>query len=78
MVGAQDADGVLEGLLVQGDGLVEPAARPVGVGEVVAWGEDAGVVGAQGVAGLGHGVSESKGYLRHPKAGCVLQCLGEL
>ena len=36
MVGAQDADGVLEVLLVQGDGFVEPAARPVGAGEVVA------------------------------------------
>ena len=36
MVGAQDADGVLESLLVQGDGFVEPARVPVGAGEVVA------------------------------------------
>ena len=36
MVGTQDADGVLEDLLVQGDGLVEPACVPVGAGEAVA------------------------------------------
>ena len=36
MVGAQDADGVLEVLLVQGDGFVEPARVPVGTGETVA------------------------------------------
>ena len=36
MVGSQDAGAVLEGLLVQGDGLIEPAGIPVGVGEVVA------------------------------------------
>ena len=34
MVGSQDADGVLEVLLVQGDGVVEPARIPVGVGEL--------------------------------------------
>ena len=33
MVGAQDTGGVVEGLLVQGDGVVEAAARPVGAGE---------------------------------------------
>ena len=36
MVGAQAADGVLKDLLIQGGGFVEPAARPVGAGEVVA------------------------------------------
>ena len=36
MVGSQDAGAVLEDLLVQGDGLIEPAGIPVGVGEVVA------------------------------------------
>ena len=36
MVGAQDAAAAAENLLVQGDGLIEPAARPVGAGEVVA------------------------------------------
>ena len=35
MVGAQDADGVLEVLLVQDDGFVEPARVPVGAGETV-------------------------------------------
>ena len=36
VVGSQDAGAVLEGLLVQGDGFVEPACVVVGVGEVVA------------------------------------------
>ena len=36
MVGAQDAGAVFEGLLEQGDGLIEPARSPVGAGEVVA------------------------------------------
>ena len=36
MVGSQDAGAVLEGLFVQGDGLIEPAGILVGVGEVVA------------------------------------------
>ena len=36
MVETQDADGVLEGLLVQGDGLVESARIPVDAGETVA------------------------------------------
>ena len=47
MVGAQDAGAVFEVLLVQGDGLVEPACVVVGVGEVVACGQGVGVVGAQ-------------------------------
>ena len=36
MVETQDADGVLEDLLVQGDGFIEPARIPVGAGEIVA------------------------------------------
>ena len=36
MVGAEDVGAVLEGLLVQGDGLIEPAGILVGTGEVVA------------------------------------------
>ena len=36
MVGAQDAGAVLKVLLVQGDGLLEPARVVVGAGEVVA------------------------------------------
>ena len=36
VVGAQGAGAVFEGLLEQGDGLLEPAGIPVGVGEVVA------------------------------------------
>ena len=36
MVGSQDVGAVFEGLLVQGDGFVEPACVLVGAGEVVA------------------------------------------
>ena len=36
MVGSQDAGAVLKGLLVQGDGVVEPSGVLVGAGEVVA------------------------------------------
>ena len=36
MVGAQDVGAVFEGLFEQGDGLLDPAGIPVGVGEVVA------------------------------------------
>ena len=36
VVGAEDAGAVDEGLLVQGDGFVEPARVLVGDGEVVA------------------------------------------
>ena len=36
MVGVQEAFEVLEVLLVQGDGFVEPARIPVGAGEAVA------------------------------------------
>ena len=34
VVGAQDAAAAAENLLVQGDGLLEPAARSVSAGEV--------------------------------------------
>ena len=44
VVGPQDAQGLGQVLLVQVDGLVEPARSPVGVGEVVARGEGVGVV----------------------------------
>jgi len=36
VVGSQDVGEVDEVLLVQGDGLIEPAGIPVGAGEVVA------------------------------------------
>ena len=36
MVGSQDAGVVGEGLLVQGDGFVEPARVAIGAGEVAA------------------------------------------
>ena len=36
MIRAEDAGAVLEGLFVQGDGLIESACGLVGVGEVVA------------------------------------------
>ena len=49
MVGAQDAGAVFEVLLVLGDGLVEPARRPVGDGEVVLCSEGVGVGGAKEV-----------------------------
>jgi len=42
VVGAQDVGAVLKGLLVQGDGLIEPAGIPVGAGEVVAAGVGGG------------------------------------
>ena len=35
MVGSQDVDAVLKVLLVQGDGFIEPAHVPIGIGEVV-------------------------------------------
>ena len=38
MVRAQDTGEVFEGLLMQGDGLIEPARVLVGAGEVVACG----------------------------------------
>ena len=44
MVGSQDAGGVFEVLLVQGDGLVEPASLPQSTGEVVPCGEGGGMV----------------------------------
>ena len=56
MVGAQDAQAVGEGLLVQGDGLVEAAGRFVGVCEVVAGGQGVGVVGAQDAQAVGEGL----------------------
>ena len=36
MVGSQEAGAVLEGLLEEGDGLIEPVCVLVGAGEVVA------------------------------------------
>ena len=47
MIRAEDADAVFEVLLVQGDGLVEPASLPQSTGEVVARDEGVGVVGSQ-------------------------------
>ena len=52
MVGAKEVLEVLEVLLVQGDGVVEPACGSIGVGEVVAYGEGAGVVGSQDSVGV--------------------------
>ena len=48
MVGSQDAGAVLKGLLVQGDGFVEPSGVLVGAGEIVARGQSVWVVGAEG------------------------------
>ena len=45
-----------EGLLVLGDGLVEPARFLVGVGEVVACGQGVGVVGSQDAGVVGEGL----------------------
>ena len=74
MVGAKEVLEVLEGLLLQGDSLVEPARRPVGDGEVNLCGEGVGVVGSQdaGVVGevllvQGDGLVEPAGIL-----GCVV------
>ena len=47
MVGSQEAGAVFEGLLEEGDGLLEPAGCLVGAGEVAACDEGVGVVGSQ-------------------------------
>ena len=73
MVGSQDASAVFEGLLVQGDGLVEPARCLVGAGEVVACGQGAGVIGAQGVARPCNRISKGKRQMWHPKVGRIPQ-----
>ena len=56
MVGAQDAQAVGEGLLVQGNGLAEAAGGLVSVCEVVAGGQGVGVVGAQDAQAVGEGL----------------------
>ena len=56
VVGAQDAATAAENLLVQGDGLLEPAGCPVGAGEVIACREGAGMVGAQDADGVLEGL----------------------
>ena len=48
MAGSQDVGAVLEGLLEEGDGFVEPAGCLVGAGGVVVRDEGVGVVGARG------------------------------
>ena len=53
MVEAQGAGAVLEVLLEQGDGFVEPARIPVGASESVACGEGVGVVGTRKAGEVG-------------------------
>ena len=52
MVEAQGASDVVEVLLVQGDGFVEPARIPVGSGEVATCGRGAGAVGTHDAHGI--------------------------
>ena len=73
VVGSQDAQAVGQGLLEQVDGLVESARGPVGGGEVVARGQGAGVVGAQGLIEEVHGVGQGQGGLRVSELCRVLQ-----
>ena len=47
VVGAEYALSVGEGLLVQGDGLIDPSRIAVGGGEIAAAGQGVGVVGAE-------------------------------
>ena len=64
MVGAQDAAAAAENLLVQGDGLVEPAGCLVGASEVETRGQGAGVVGAQDADGVLEGLLvQSDGFI---------------
>ena len=58
VVWAQDALTVDQSSLEQGDGIVEPAHRPVGVGEVVARGQGVGVVWAQDALTIGQNLLE--------------------
>ena len=69
-MGAQDADGVLEVLLEQTDGFVDPARFPVGAGKVAARGESDRVSRSQGAAAVlevlleeGEGLIEFAGCL---------------
>ena len=66
MVGAQDAGAVFEGLLEQGDGLLEPARVLVGAGEVAACDEGVGVVGSQDAGAVFEGLLEQGDGLIEP------------
>ena len=57
-MGPQDAGAIVEGLLQQGDGVVESAGGLVGVGEVVARAQCVGVVGAEDVGAIVEGLLE--------------------
>ena len=72
MVGSQDTDAIFEGLLVQGDGFVEPARILIGAGKIVARGQGAGMAKSQDIARLSDGISESKGQLWHSQVGCIV------
>ena len=52
MVEAQGAANLVEVLLVQGDGFVEPARIPVDGGEVETYGRGAGAVGTHDAQGV--------------------------
>ena len=56
MVGPQDSGLVREGLLEQGDGVLDPACCLVGVGEVVACGQGVGVVWSQDAGAVSKGL----------------------
>ena len=62
---------------MQVDGLFKFARGSVGVGEVVARGQGAGVVGSQGLGEEVHGVGQGQGGLRSPELCRVPQGVGE-
>ena len=70
-MGAQDADGVLEVLLEQTDGFVEPAGFPIGASEVTARGESGRVSRSQGAGAVLEVLLEQGDGFVEP-AGCLV------
>ena len=71
MVGSQKVGAVGEGLLEQGDSLVEPAGGLVGAGEVVTRVEGVGMVGSQNVGVVSESLLEQGDSLTDPAGGLV-------
>ena len=67
MVGSQDTQSVGQGLLEQGDGLLESVRSLVGGGEAAPCGQGVGVGGPQGLIEEVHGVGQGHGGLRVPE-----------
>ena len=75
-MGSQDAGAILEGLLVQGDGLVEPTCVPISVAEVVACGQGAGVVWSEDAGTVLEGLFVQEDAFVEPT--CVPISVGEV